>query len=104
VRRLHDEQKLGPATIAKQLGVGRAGVSSARQEAGALIVPIRPEPQLLYFPGWRDRSVRGALARGECPDCGQLHLEQLRGAPNAFTAAPLALDCQRRANERCGYE
>jgi DNA invertase Pin-like site-specific DNA recombinase len=26
VRRLHEEQKLGPAAIAKQLGIGRASV------------------------------------------------------------------------------
>jgi hypothetical protein len=82
VRRLRHDEKLGPAAIARRLGIERASVYRVlgKQVTGAangMAMPIRPEMRWFYPIDWPQLS-RLVRKRGLCQGCDRPHGKTIR--------------------------
>ena len=84
VQRLHHDEKLGPAAIARRLGIGRATVyrllGKETSRTNGTPMPIKSELRRLYPIDWPQISqqVRFERAGGRCQTCGRPHGETVR--------------------------
>jgi hypothetical protein len=92
VFRLRREEGLGPAAIARRLGIGRASVyrvlGSTSLQAMQLgeRMPIKAEMREVYPRDWPEisRRVRFERAEGICQGCGCPHGRTIRGSVANF--------------------
>jgi hypothetical protein len=90
VLRLHREEELGPAAIARRLSIGRASVyrllgkQATAVRAKGVPMPIRPEMRRFYPSNWPQisRHVRFERAAGICQGCGRPHGVTVRCLPD----------------------
>jgi hypothetical protein len=86
---LRREERLGPAVIARRLGIARPEVSVlgenvTRGNANGVQMPIKPEMRGIYPGDWPEisRRVRFERAAGICQGCGRPHGVTIRCLPD----------------------